>query len=40
VGDALVQLKLEQMIELPVKSYLVTGHYNGQTGATPHRGTP
>ena len=37
VGDALVQLKLEQMIELPVKSYLVTGHYNGQTGATPHR---
>lgn len=37
VGDALVQLKLEQMIELPVKSYIVTGHYNGQRGATPHR---
>lgn len=38
VGDALVQLKLEQMIEVPQRSYLVTGHYNGQTGATPHRG--
>lgn len=40
VGDALVQLKLEQMIEMPRKSYLLTGHYNGQTGATPHRRMP
>lgn len=37
VGDALVQLKLEQMMSVPGKSYLETGHYNGQMGATPHR---
>lgn len=37
VGDALVQLKLEQMIEVPETSYLWTGKYNGQRGATPHR---
>lgn len=37
VGDALVQLKLEQMLEKPSVSYLKTGHYNGQRGATPHR---
>lgn len=37
VGDELVQLKLEQMAEIPLRSYLETGHYNGQRGATPHR---
>ena len=37
VGDALVQLKLEQMTGVPEKSYLETGKYNGQVGATPHR---
>lgn len=37
VGDALVQLKLEQMIDAPETSYLLTGKYNGQVGATPHR---
>lgn len=36
VGDRLVQLKLEQMCEQPRTSYAVTGHYNGQRGATPH----
>jgi len=36
-GDRLVQLKLEQMIALPEKSYLDTGKYNGQIGATPHK---
>lgn len=36
VGDKLVQLKFEQMIELPRRSYLETGHYNGQRGATAH----
>ena len=35
-GDKLVQMKMEQMIEAPKVSYLVTGHYNGQVGATPH----
>lgn len=38
VGDQLVQLKLEQMMAVPKTSYLVTGHYNGQRGATPHAG--
>lgn len=36
VGNKLVQLKFEQMIELPKRSYLETGHYNGQRGATTH----
>lgn len=36
VGDKLVQMKIEQMIEKPALSYTVTGHYNGQRGATAH----
>jgi dCTP deaminase len=34
-GERLVQLRLEQMIAPPMRSYLKTGHYNGQMGATP-----
>jgi dCTP deaminase len=34
-GERLVQLRLEQMIAPPLKSYLETGHYNGQSGPTP-----
>lgn len=37
VGDRLVQLKIEQLVELPEKSYLETGRYNGQVGPTPAR---
>ena len=36
-GDRFVQLRLEQMIGLPAKSYKETGRYNGQTGPTPAR---
>jgi len=35
-GDKLVQIKMEQMIEVPKVSYQVIGHYNGQVGATAH----
>ncbi len=36
VGDRLVQLKFEEMNAEPIRSYLITGHYNGQRGATAH----
>ncbi len=36
-GDRFVQLRIDQMIEVPAKSYLVTGRYNGQTGPTAAR---
>lgn len=37
-GQRLVQLVLEQMAEVPMKSYQDTGRYNGQNSPQPARG--
>lgn len=36
-GEPYMQLVLMSMIDVPERTYLETGRYNGQTGATPHR---
>ncbi len=39
-GECYMQLVIMDMAELPQRDYSQTGRYQGQTGATPHRGTP
>lgn len=37
-GECYMQLVIMDICELPTKDYSQTGRYQGQTGATPHRG--